>query len=201
MPIRHHRVMAWRPEAGFAAGKSRCRGLTRAMKGYFPGILSLLILLSSCGTTVDAHRFRVYSGERLTSHNSAIVDCSDPDLVVRSVDDNVLSGLASDLSGISGRRAFEVLPGDHAFIIQYRDRNVGDYEPVRYSEKMVVSFHAEPRHVYALEAAFTRFYVPHVVDITDEVMSGGNKRLNWFRMWLEDRVKKDCYFHCVDKVR
>lgn len=171
------------------------------MKWCLPGILFLLGLLSSCGTAVDAHRFKVYSGERLTSYSTAIVECSNPDLIVRSVDDNVLSGLASDLSMASGRRAFEVLPGDHVFVIQYRDRNVGGYEPVRYSEKTKVSFRAEPRHVYTIEASFNSFYEPKIIDITEDVMADGDKRLKWFSMWLEDRVNKKCYFHCVDKLR
>jgi hypothetical protein len=171
------------------------------MKWYLPGILSLLVLFSSCGTAVDAHRFKIYSGERLTSYSTAIVDCSNHDLIVRSVDNNVLSGVASDLSRASGRRAFEVLPGDHVFVIQYRDRNVGDYEPVRYSEEIKVSFRAEPRHVYTIEASFKSFYEPKIVDITEDVMAGRDKSLKWFSMWLEDRVNKKCYFHCVDKLR
>jgi hypothetical protein len=171
------------------------------MKGYRPFVLFLLVLLSACGTTVDAHRFKAYSGERLTSSDTAIVDCSDPYLVVRSIDGNILRGLASGLSGSSGRRAFEVLPGDHVFTVQYRERIIGEYEAIRYSEKMAVSFHAEPRHVYILEAAFSRFYEPNVVDITEDVMAGGDKRLRWFSMWLDDKVSKKCYFHCVDKLR
>jgi hypothetical protein len=94
-----------------------------------------------------------------------------------------------------------VLPGDHVFVIQLRDRNVGDYEPVRYSEEIKVSFRAEPRHVYTIEASFNSFYEPKIVDITEDVMAGRDKSLKWFSMWLEDRVNKKCYFHCVDKLR
>lgn len=169
------------------------------MKGYRPIVIFLLLLLSSCGM-VDAHRFRAYSGERLTSSAAAIVDCSDPYLVVRSIDGNVLNDLASGLTGSLSRRAFEVLPGDHTFIVQYRERNVAEYEPVRYSEKITVSFHAESSHVYVLEAAFSRFHEPHVVDITEDVKAGKGRRLRWFRMWLEDKVNKKCYFHCVDRI-
>jgi len=87
-------------------------------------ISAALILLTSCGTAFQAHRFKMYSGERLTSGDTALLDCSDPGFIIHSIDGNLIVGVATGSVESLGRRAFEVLPGEHSFLVQYRTRSV-----------------------------------------------------------------------------